>query len=70
MARRMGLKDGWALDLTLDDEDGMPWDFSNVAKREKAKKMIREDRPFMVIVCLRTILQAERVIQLSETRHR
>ena len=51
MARTMGLKDGWALDLTeTDPDDGEPWDLSVKAKREKAKKKVDEDRPFMVIL--------------------
>ena len=51
MARTMGLKDGWALDLTeVDPDDGEPWDLSRKDKREKAKKKIDEDKPFMLIL--------------------
>ena len=45
----MGLDPGWALDLTVTDEDGLAWDFSTQAKRAKAPKKVREDKPFMLI---------------------
>ena len=51
-AAKMGLKPGWALDLTqVDEEDGQRWDFSVEAKRKKAKEKIKNDKPFMLIVC-------------------
>ena len=28
-AREMGMKGGWALDLTTDDDQGRPWDFND-----------------------------------------
>ena len=41
---------GYALDLTtVDPTDGMPWDFSIRKKRIRARKMIREQRPYLVI---------------------
>ena len=41
-AAEMNLKDGWALDLTVqDEEDGMPWDFSIEQKKTKAKNKNR-----------------------------
>ncbi len=50
-AKAMGLKDGWALDLTESDpEDNEPWDFSRKEKRDKAKRRVDEDKPMMVIV--------------------
>ena len=46
------MKAGWALDLTqTDPADGQPWDFSVPSKQAKAKAMISEDRPAMLIVC-------------------
>ena len=52
MARRMGLKDGWALDLTVvDPDDGQPWNFENPDKCKKAIKMLDRDQPMMLIVC-------------------
>ena len=41
---------GFALDLTVNDpEDGQPWDFPKSGNRNKALKMTRRDKPFMVI---------------------
>ena len=41
---------GFALDLTvIDPDDGLPWDFNSLAKREKAMKMVRDQRPYMLI---------------------
>ena len=41
---------GFALDLTVNDpEDGRPWDFSQADKREKARKMRREQKPYVLI---------------------
>ncbi len=52
MARRMGLKAGWALDLTeVDPEDNQPWDFSIEEKMKRAKKFVDQDKPTMLIVC-------------------
>ena len=50
MARRLGLRGGWALDLTeTDPEDGKPWDLSDPNKRARAKRLVNETKPFMVI---------------------
>ncbi len=52
VACKMALKPGWALDLTVTDEDdGQPWDLSVEAKRNKARARLDQDRPFMLIVC-------------------
>ena len=41
---------GYAFDLTtIDPEDGKPWDFSLAHKRERARRMIREQQPYMLI---------------------
>jgi hypothetical protein len=40
---------GFALDLTVLDEDGQPWDFSKDAKSTKARRMVREHKPYMLI---------------------
>jgi molybdopterin-biosynthesis enzyme MoeA-like protein len=40
---------GFALDLTVLDEDGVPWDFNSLDKREKARRIVREQKPSMVI---------------------
>jgi hypothetical protein len=41
---------GYAMDLTtVDPDDGLPWDFSRKSKRVKARRLIREQRPYLVI---------------------
>ena len=41
---------GSALDLTVvDPDDGLPWDFSLRRKRIRARKIIREQRPYLII---------------------
>lgn len=41
---------GLALDLTtVDPEDGEPWDFSLKEKRQKARKLINEQNPYIVV---------------------
>ena len=48
--RSRHLLPGLALDLTVvDPEDGLPWDFSIRAKRERARKLIREQKPYVLI---------------------
>ena len=35
MARRIGMKSGWSLDLTCaDEEDGEAWDFQSIRQKE------------------------------------
>ena len=41
---------GYAFDLTTTDpEDGLPWDFSIAAKRERARKLLREQKPYLLV---------------------
>ena len=50
IATKIGLKPGFALDLTqVDPEDGKPWDLSDAAKQAKAERMVREEKPFLLI---------------------
>ena len=49
MAQRMGMKGGWAFDLTTADEDGRPWNLSDPVMQKKAMKKIIEDDPFVLI---------------------
>ncbi len=47
---RRHLMPGFALDLTvLDPEDGEPWDFCRPEKREKARRLRRHQRPYLLI---------------------
>ena len=41
---------GFALDLTTcDPDDGMPWNFDVKAKRDKARRLVQEQRPLFLI---------------------
>ncbi len=41
---------GFAFDFTVNDpEDGKPWDFGLASKRERARKLLREQKPYMLI---------------------
>ena len=45
-----GLVAGFALDLTCNDpDDGMPWDFDRLEKREKARARCRTEKSAMLI---------------------
>ncbi len=51
VAEEMGLDPAWSLDLTqLDEEDGLPWDFSRPEKRERARDKLKSDKPFMLVL--------------------
>ena len=44
------LAPGFALDITcIDPDDGLPWDFDVPAKREKARQLLREEKPLFLI---------------------
>ena len=52
IARRLpkyGLGPGLALDLTVNDESGCPYDFSDRRQREKAEAMLDAQQPFLFI---------------------
>ena len=41
---------GFSLDISgVDEDDGMPWDFTIAAKREKVREMLRQRRPYLLI---------------------
>ena len=49
-SRNRWLVPGFSLDLTVRDPDnGKPWDFTSQAKREKARTMVREQKPILLI---------------------
>ena len=44
------LMPGLAFDLTTNDpDDGMPWDFGTESKRDKARALLREQKPYLLI---------------------
>ena len=52
MARRLpkyGLGPGLALDFTVNDEDGRPFNFNDKRQREKAERMLEDQQPFILI---------------------
>ena len=48
-ARAMGLRGGWSLDITGQDDQGQPWDFSQPKMREKAMRLLKETKPRLLI---------------------
>ena len=49
MASKLGLMLGYSLDLSVNDIDGKPWDFSDKSKRAKAIKMVRNRQAMLLI---------------------
>ena len=44
------LAPGLAFDLTVKDpDDGQPWDFSLKSKRDKARRILQESKPILLI---------------------
>ena len=46
---KYGLEPGLALDITIDDESGRPWDFSIKSQRDKAEALIDSQLPVLLI---------------------
>ena len=46
-AARMGLKAGFALDLTEFDDDGKAWDLSDPQMQRRALEKLREEKPWL-----------------------
>ena len=49
VARKMGLRAGWSLDITICDKDGRNWDFNNVEMRNRAVRKALTDEPLLLI---------------------
>ena len=49
MARSMGLKAGWSLDLITQDIDGRPWNFNELEMRNRAVRRVINDQPLFLI---------------------
>ena len=49
MAKSMGLRVGWSLDLTTCDEKGRPWDVNDVNMRNVAVRKVLQDKPRLLI---------------------
>ena len=49
LAHKFGLRPGFSLDITVDDETGKPWDFDDPGQRHKAERLLRETQPWLLI---------------------
>ena len=49
MAEQMGLRAGWALDLTTCDDDGREWHFDHLEMRNRAVHKLLKDKPTLII---------------------
>ena len=49
-AARMGLKAGFALDLTEFDDNGKTWDLSDPQMQRRVLEKIREEKPWLLVV--------------------
>ena len=45
----LGIRPGFALDLTTSDDEGRPWDFDDPSQRAKAKALVLEKKPQLLI---------------------
>ena len=45
----LGIRPGFALDLTTSDDEGRPWDFDDPSQRAKAKAVVLEKKPQLLI---------------------
>ena len=55
IAKSMGLRAGWSLDLTTQDEDGRNWDFTGSVKRNRAAREVLQHKPLLLVgspVCI------------------
>lgn len=49
MAEQLGLRAGWASDLTTHDDDGRAWDFDQLEVRNRALRKLLRDEPTLLI---------------------
>ena len=48
MLPKLGITPGFALDLTVNDEDGQPWDFTKEDKKIRAMELAIETEPDLI----------------------
>ena len=52
LANKVGLRAGFALDLTVEDsKTGKPWNFNDPEMRARAMQMVDEEQPFVLVGC-------------------
>ena len=49
MARSMGFRAGWSLDLTTQDDDGRYWGFTDPVMTNRAASKVLQDKPMLLI---------------------
>ena len=49
LAEKFGLKAGFALDLTVNNDQGVPWNFDDPEMRKEAKRLVETLRPVLLI---------------------
>ena len=49
MARKMGLSQGWSLDLIIEDTDRRAWDFNHLGMRNRAIRKLLQDKPRLLV---------------------
>ena len=49
LAEQYGLTPGFSLDIQTQDDEGNPWDFTDPKQRAKAKKLVKDTAPMLLI---------------------
>ena len=49
MAKKMGLRAGWSMDITTNDVDGKAWDFNNKEMRNRAARRLLTYKPLLLV---------------------
>lgn len=49
MAAQMGLRVGWNMGITTQDDDGIAWDFNVLEMRNRAARRVLKDKPVLLI---------------------
>ena len=45
-----GFREGWSLDLSTCDREGRPWDFGEAACRNRAKQLVNDTKPLLLVL--------------------
>ena len=49
VAKECGMKTGWSMDITTQDEDGRTWDFNIPEMRNRVARRVLTDKPLLLI---------------------
>ena len=49
MLPKLGITPGFALDLTVNDENGQPWDFDDSRQRNRATRKVLVEKPDLLV---------------------